>query len=395
MIKWVSTAAAAAMLAGVFLMGIGTRAYGQKVKAEDFDLNGDKRIDRKEFDALSRHRGSEEFRIADKNHDGVIDADERKTADSSLQGAVVGEGQRFEELTKSPDGTLSIDQVNRRILGRRPPFDAFGLQLRRKMEDTSYASSASGEDDSEGALLSYQRDFNSDSDVWTFRGILYRPFEPIKKPVLDDSTTLRYWTLTPSIAVDRVTNSVKRDKETNLVVARLTTEIAFRDGLPWDGQIVRASGLFASDVDGETSIPGVEVEWEPLWLRTGIGAYHNIFGIVRARWRPMAHVEYTSVVNNGGRASLPEQDLVRVGPKLTLELRPPLHILQDRLKGTLSYIHLNEVIEGDAQDLFEASVSYDLDDSGVFSVVVNYRTGQIPLVEEETNTLTVGVGIKF
>lgn len=267
------------------------------------------------------------------------------------------------------------------------------LLIRRTYEERAITN-ATRFGDAQGAIFSFTRDFENVSDTWQARGAVMYP-----KKLHEDWSPGRgiasFYAM-PSITFDVAANNTDETKEVDSLVARLGAELGVKNvGPPL--QFFRADLAYASDSDLESGVLAVELDWEPVWPILGIGANQDVPLLpLEYRLRTVLHMEYGRVTATGNKESLEKDDnFFRYGPKLQVELFPTSPKL-DRLSFIIKYEYLHGSSgEPGHSDLFEAAMSYQLDEEGYLGLDITYRNGDVPLTKEAVDSLTVGFSVKF
>ena len=355
--------------------------------AADFDRPPkDQLLDNQELTAWLIHRGGIPFAALDLNKDGQLDQEE---IDS-------GPGQLLREMQQS--------------LGKPPPYTAdeadrwmekrsggptiklpINLLVRGAPDVVTISDPVESFKTASPALFSYSRDFRSDTNTWLAKGTVLMPFRVCCESPTSVVTAV---SLTPSISFDRLSSEKDKSKEQSALIFRAQTESELTGVL--DGQLFRAFLSYATDFKFDTKIAAAELEWEPIWLRAGIGVFHRVahLDFLEYRWRPVVHGEYGYTFANGDSNNLSDdEDFLRLGPRLNLALRPSeLHQLV--LSATCDY--LGGLI-GRPHDSYHvtAGVSWSLDPAGHFAVTMQYERGETPLVKDDVDNISLGLSVKF
>ena len=114
------------------------------------------------------------------------------------------------------------------------------------------------------------------------------------------------------------------------------------------------------------------------------------------RFRGIMHAEVGTVLNAGEKPTLDEEDkFVRLGPRLELEFWPTAELLE-RFSFNLKMRYLWGLSGGPSTShLWEAGLNFRLDENGHVQLQGEYRNGEVPLTNEQTETFLVGLGVKF
>lgn len=401
-------AAALALAAAIFTYG-----PASAVGIETFDRNGDGKIcigdgsGVNEMDALNRFltvrkHAAEFFVKADKNMDGRHSEDEDRNYESML----AEEAEYFQiNLDDLRDGAdcLEVTRLEREYMPEKPKaFSLGGLILRDSHEDITILDPEKSQKKAKGALFSYIRDFENSNDIWTARGALMYPIsldtasEDSETACLSGNFELSGISFTPSVSFDRVSNGNDSAKDVDSLAFRGGIQLEFCGGI-FDTQYLTVWGTYNTDFGFDSTVLALEVDYAPEANRLGLGGANFIMdGALAYRWSAVAHLEYGETVDAGGKAKLVEgEEFLRFGPKLGFDF----WIEEGFAKNLHAYANWN-YLHGfigtpKSSDLFKAGLEYPLDASGQFTINVDYRNGDIPLVQDETEDLTIGFRVKF
>lgn len=383
---------------GLIAMGVGTSADAA-VEARDFDFDGNGQIDAgREEDAFLKHVHLEIYRAADTNKDGELS---RAELDAYAEEELVEAKEDFHDQLDGRSG-MPIAEADREFGLKEPKSFVLpgGLTLRRGPEDVTLLRGPTPAAKAEGALVSYSRDMDGGSDLWTLRGALGKYWIVNHAGSGDEgSTKLDADSKAVVLAFDRVDGSGEsaERKEVDSLSLRGVAEWLFTGGGVFDSQLLRGTVAYATDFGFQSKVIASEWEYEVAQLDWHIGVARPLFGLpLELRWRPIAHAEFGHTLDRGEKTNLEDDDtFFRVGPRLAVQFWPTIAPL-NRLSAQVNWRYLYGLAgEPRRSDLLEASLAYELDEAGHATVVLNYRNGSVPLVEDETETLTLGFGLKF
>lgn len=370
----------------------------------EFDRPPLGRLDRDELEAIFLHYMNPPFTKIDKNRDGRITDDELQSFRNDVAFNIE---ELADKLKKGPPYTL--DQVaaylgistGDRVLRPTPPpppVDLAGILIRRTYEVITLGTPAKSFQNSQPAVFSYGRDFAAESDVWQARGVIMRPFRIAESAEGRQDLHVSGVSITPSVAFDRVKNSRNERAEISSLIPRLATEIGVTggSGRPFEGQYFRVFGAYGTDFDFNASVGAVEFEWEPIPSSPpGFGVYAWLFGmkVVEYRLRAFAHAEYGHAFDSGNQPDLSEGEFLRIGPVAEVTLRLA-QLPRLTVSGGVRYLY---GLIGDPKNslLWTAGVNFQVDERGHFNVTLEYENGRIPLLQDDSETLSLGLGIKF
>jgi len=387
----------AILVSGFFLLS--TSGTVAAVDATDFDFNGNGIIDPgEEAIAFLRHVNSLLYREVDSNEDGEIQPDERRTYHRYSDGDVEDLLDEYEQRRGDRRG-IPIAEAGSVFQGPTAKRNSFGgVLVRERHEDVTVLQDSSRFRRAKGAVLSFLRDVTENESTWTVRGAILRPFrKSTGKAPTTKETILTSYSVVPSISLDRVNKSKSQQYEVDSLVFRLGTEFEYGGGSLFELQYLRANLGYSTDVNLYSSVPIAEFQWEPVKLDWGIGTSRRLPGdSMEYRFRAIMHSEMGTVLNAGEKSTLEEgEKFVRLGPRLELEFWPTAELLQ-RFSVNINMRYLWELSEGPSTShLWEAGLSFRLDQNGHVQLQGEYRNGEVPLTNELTESFLVGLGVKF
>ena len=373
------------------------------VECKDFDFNKNFKLDPgAEQDAYLRHFHSAYYREVDTNKDGQIDEAERIAYESKLDDLVAENADELNSI-REERGMLSFEEADEITKGPpepKPSKNLFGFQIRRHYEDISVVTPPKEFAAIQPAILSFASDFINNNDTWAARGAI---FYPIRVETSEDTGTtsgnpvLSAYTLNPGITFDRVDNSNSDDKDVNVLNFKFGSELEITGGPLFNANYFRFSANYETDFDFKPDVLAFEAQWEPILLGAGIGVSRSIFGgAIEYRLRGILHTEIGSVVDSGGRDDLNTGETIfRIGPKIQLQFWPGGEAIQ-RFAFNINWEFL-QTLTGDTEtrDLFEAGLTFRLDNVGHASLDLTYRSGEVALTNQKTDIFNLGFGLKF
>lgn len=273
-----------------------------------------------------------------------------------------------------------------------------GLLIRRKSEDITITKDSQAFNKTQGALFAYTRDIQNDNDIWQARGALLYPLRHNIKGAYPkpDKKVFSSISLVPGITFDRLSNDKDESKDLNSLSFQLGIEAEWAGGF-FDTQYLRVSPVYNTDFDFESEQILAKVQWEPVKLNWGIGTSKKIPMLpIEFRLRPIAHLEYGYVSDKGNNKSLDESDdYIRLGPKLKMDIWSTLEALE-RLTIHLDWQYLGGLSgKPDDSELFESGLTARLDPAGRFQLELTYRNGDVPIIQKSTESIDLGLNIKF
>lgn len=367
--------------------------------ATDFDFNGNGIIEPgEEAIAFFRHVSSLVYRQVDTNKDGEIQPDERRAYHRYIEAEVEDLLDEYEQRRGNRSG-IPIIETNSVFLSSTDRRTSFGgLLIRERHEDVTVLQDPSQFRRAKGAVLSFLRDITKNENTWTARGAIIRPFrKSTGKTPTSNETILTSYSVVPSISLDRVNKSKNQQYEVDSLVFRLGTEFEYGGGGLFELQYFRANLGYSTDTHLRSSVPIAELQWEPVMLDWGIGTSRRLPGdLIEYRFRGFMHVEMGTVLDSGEKPTLDEKDkFVRLGPRLELEFWPTAELLE-RFSFNLKtrYLWGFSGVPSTSR-LWEAGLNFRLDESGHVQLQGEYRNGEVPLTNEQTETFLFGLGVKF
>lgn len=280
----------------------------------------------------------------------------------------------------------------------------------------------------QSALFSYGRNFNTDIDQWTARGIVAYSATRNDNP----EGALRSLGLDLSVAFDKVNTGGSSTDEVDT--------LDFGAGLATNWRIpsnpFRFSGLttaltahWSTDFDLEKRVVGGTLEMTPTFSLPGyetvdalLGTYQiarlNELGrpetrsFVDFRWWISLHAEAGQVLDAQREPGLlGYKGFARLGASANLKLEPFPEALEHRLNLYASYLHYEAVTtRTPSSHLFRTSLQYLLPLAGgtrnpqndlgseskdkiTLSLKIEYQNGEIPFVQEKDNSILIGLGV--
>ena len=367
-----------------------------KRTAQDFNENNNCFVEFEEAEEALRYHFAQRLRLIDINYDGKVSADEIQAYEDTISERVQEELANYK--------TLSVTVFNRRYFPREiPDLSAVWEQnkflkhllIRRSHEDSAI-SEAKSYKKVQGAIFSYSRDFEDDNSMWQARGALMYPYA-IGPVDASPGPGMSATHLMPSITFDRITNEVDKSKEVDSLIPRIGIECEIIDVL-FDLQYLRGNAAYATDFDFESGIIAAEFQWEPVHLLAGHGISQPVpilESLLEYRIRTLVHLEYGETLELGNRQNIEEEVFLRLGPKIQAEIFPvpsslhrvSFHVKFESLEGLSG--------EPGNSNLIELGMKLLFDRKGHFSLDISYRKGDIPLTMEETDILSIGLGVVF
>lgn len=272
----------------------------------------------------------------------------------------------------------------------------FGFRLRQSWESMSFSVPETNVAKAKPATIAFTRDFLKSSSSWTVHGALMYPFTH-EFPEGTNSDSLEFTAIAwvPSISLDKVTG-VKQPVDS--LVFRAANEDEFSYGSSQIAQhwisthLVRITPFYGTDTHFKSSQVGGELDYEPVNDDIGLGVF--VGDLIPHRFRLFLHNEVGNVIDAGGNTNLVTGNTYyRIGPDIGIDLQIKA------LPGLTGSVRLQDYEKVTAHTrstrLFIASLSYNIDPQGHVAIQAEYRLGRLPITAEKTETLTLGLGLKF
>jgi hypothetical protein len=319
--------------------------------------------------------------------------------------------------TAVPGGTAQTVKKN----GYQGPAAFPWVRLRRSYKDvlTGEDPSLGGGDgkkfdDLQGALFSYARDLNGDTDTWSAELALLAPFSwstgfaPIEK----DPLTLSRFGFVPSFSWHRITTSGDPKNEIDEQTYRVGLFAKLESGYQQlNALTLRVFGSYANDDQHDASVPAGEFEIEPfcdfapklrfgyrtiLWGKDDPEHIHDT-AILAYQFRVLLHGEYGERRNEGPAFMGSEYNFFRLGPQLQFDLKP---LFSSNLGLSLRYKYMPALSGQNTHDsLFNADLEWallkDSENQRRLTLKFSYVNGGLDLTQNRAHTILVGLGAAF
>ncbi len=297
--------------------------------------------------------------------------------------------------------STDTDSANKRIIvdGSDTP-SKLQLKIRRSFDEAVRGIvKGKGLDEANPALFSYAHDFSSQADTWTARGAVALQSDFLR--ITESGPFADAWVI-PGISFDRLETNSDDGTEVNSLVFRLGANATLANQSQSTLHEFRLNAMYATDFSFDSAIVGGELDWEPKLLNLwGSELYRDINKEAKPyRYRTILHSEFGEIVDAGGNPNLTEgESFFRIGPKLEAEVelteilnlsaRQPIELF-----GSYAYLWGIDGSPG-SSDYWKVGTRFQLDDSGRLSIEANYEQGDLPLVNQAVDTVTVALGVKF
>lgn len=380
-----------------------------------FDLDGNGELNKQERSAYFLHRVSSAYRNIDKNKNG--DLEETEIEEHKVLARQKASRDIFDANILIPGfndaADITPDEISRvfedpkpQVIGKKEKklendrgiIQFGGLLVRAAHEDVSVLNKATDFKRAKSATFSYTRDFENTGDIAAAKAAFIYPIQAIYSvSPSSENFVLSRFTVSPSISIDYLGDSVSQNNSRDSLAFRLGGEFEFAGG-KFDAQYYRFNGVYNTDTDLNTGLVAGEFQWEPVIGNYGIGTAKEIIeGNLAYRLRTIAHIEAGTVNDAGTKENLfSDQSFVRAGPQFELNFWAPEPSALSNFTATISY-HFFAGLNSDSEDSYEfsAGLNYLLNDAGNLSVGLGYRKGKIPLVLDETDEIRLSLEAKF
>lgn len=272
---------------------------------------------------------------------------------------------------------------------------SWGFFLRRKYSDFRIHANPLRAV-AEGALISYTRDIANKSNTYQIKGNVSYPVYFKRNETFANRNTayLDEAVIVPSVSFDYLKSTAKPVGNVDSLSFRLGSEWRIKNAL-FSTQYFWISPIFTIDSKAKTKIFSGEAEWRPVARNLGIGQAlpRKLNSFFYFRWQPKLHLEWGYVANSGGNVNIRhKKQFARIGPKVSADLWAG-----DRTKFYANWEYLKKLTGSSrSQHLFNAGAEFTvLQNNPNFLFIVDYNFGKTPLVLQKTETLTLGIGVKF
>jgi hypothetical protein len=379
-------------LLGTILLGcVALSSIASSQTISDFDRNKDNKLDAEELRAFLVHKflSAGDFGKIDANKDGLIDSTERETF---VRKYLIELQSRFH---MPPPYTLDQIASSYPLQKDLDLLGVLGIRIRDSYEQNTLDEIEKTFKNAKPALLTFTRNIESNQNSFIAKGAIMRPIRIYSAESASPSNEMYLSTIvfTPSLTINR-TVSPDKTKETDSQQWRMGADVETAAG--WIAlQNFRVFAAYATDFEWKSKVVGAEFQWEPTFDTYGSGSYWRLIDpVLDIRWRLYPHFEYGYVVDAGEKTNIKTGDTYfRLGPKATLDVYP---VFAPGFVLSIQYAYLAGITGTPrVSRMFDPALSYQIDSQGHIVLQVEYSFGQVPLTEENVESLTVGVGIKF
>lgn len=346
------------------------QAFG--LEPSDFDGDSDGKLGEREMLLYVLHRSGKELSDIDKEDPSAMPPQTYGAlSDKELQDAAEKTLRHFRK--KHTSGPYDFNDVERYF---PEPFaltmpDWFNPLLRESYEYVSHADEPERRSRVQGATISYQRDSQSQADVWKAVGAVI--FQIGRGPLQ----------ALPSVTFNRLSGG---ENSTNSLIGRFGISIA-RRGTGRVYNNVRLYPGYATDFDGAAKILTGEVQWEPVYLE-------NDYWFSGITWKPrlFLHSEFGNVYDNGDKDAISDDErFLRLGLKSEFESQLTYRF---KLTGKATYLR---GLKGKVENswLITGKFVVHLIPEDYLDLEFKYDRGRQPITQDDTKALTIGLGFKF
>lgn len=342
------------------------RAQGVK----DFDADKSSDIDKNELLAFLAHHYGTPLKTIDSNKDGLVSSNEwnnRFFVDlSDIKSSLKHD---------FPYSFAEIDKIYEKASKR----NFFNILIRSDYENITIHDSPKRSSKAEPAVISYSRNFEDTTSIWTAQGAVMRNFKIVK----NDGFKL---SIIPSVYFNRKISS-NGEGDLNTLISRIGPNLEIVNNTYFIN--VRINYALTTDFDFDTDINALELDIEPGLPDIGMGLNKNILGL-GINWRVYFHLENGENKDVGDNENIILEHFTRVGFKGEIGIK-----ISNRWSMKSKYGRLWSEQEPKRSELLNLKSSLNLDDSGIFSFNIEYMKGNIPFTQENADNLLVGLGIKM
>jgi hypothetical protein len=276
--------------------------------------------------------------------------------------------------------------------------------------------------DLEGALFSYARDGNADTNTWNAHGAVilpityYWPYDPR----LQSTLALRRFALAPSVTYNRVTTTGNPATDVDSLFYRAGLYMEFyglnqtvNPFLYYNLQL-RAAGVYVTDEDHQAGLGGYEMDFEPRFRygKLALGYKMNLCekeparsdfkdnSFLEAQLRMWLHTEGGDVQNAAPGWTPLTGSFFRLGPTWQCTLVAPALPGHRTLSLTALYSYL-VAISGTSEHAgyFRATLTYDLfrdvELNHKMGVSASYERGGLNFTKQDVDTFTLGLNVLY
>jgi hypothetical protein len=399
-----------------FFIGLNPSAFaGEKPRK---NLTPPNRITSEELEAYWKVKA-----ILDKKSRASLPRFQNSAPDNVKPSYPVTEVIAYEKAEQVAAGVRTLEEL-KKASGYQGPKTFPWLSMRRSYTDVLTGEDPSlqvagkeGFDDLEGALFSYTRDFKSNVDTWATEMAMLAPFSYATGNVLhgNQGLTLARYGFVPSYSLHRVSTSGDPESEIDLQTLRFGVFAKWESGCHLLERLtLRGFATYAYDNVKDMSVRAGEFDLEPQSnldmihenLRVGYRTiliskddpeHINDTAILAYQLRAILHGQYGEVRSEGANFKGSESTFFRIGPKLSLDLKP---LFVDRLSARVTYGYQPALKGPKANEtLFTADLSWDLlkdeAERRRLTLTVSYVDGGLELTQAQVRTLQVSLGAAF
>jgi hypothetical protein len=270
-----------------------------------------------------------------------------------------------------------------------------------------------------GATFSYSRDFLADSTSWVAKGALIMPFSEVfdTRGTSESSMQTKIVGFAPSVSFDREINGSDSKKDKDSLIFRLGAYAKWIGPEPYLTSLtLRLYGSYGTDFEFHSEIPASELELEPVIQGLGplgIGTRHFITETtdeqakafsptnVAYQLRVILHAQYGQI-SDAGMTGLPEENFLRLGPKLKFRLDP---LFTPNLTCDIGYEYQGDIVgHSKNHGLLSIEPALILNkppadatrlDQPLIKLSASYQNGGLDLTKQAVHTILVGLGVTY
>lgn len=378
-------------------------ALAQEIDLRPFDKNRNGIIDAgtDEERIYLLHKNNELYRKYDLNFNGRLDPGEIATYERAQDDAL--ELARNDFRRKASRGELvkvEPPAIRPKTEPQATTLKA-GFILRQSFEDVSIFSKPFDASNAQGATFSWSHDRVRNNRIWSARGIAAVPIV-YRREFLDDEQfrTGPHFvasTFAPFLKFERVSS---RTSDIQNLTFGVLSETAIANVFN-STHYYRLRGGALTDFDGDIKSWSFTGEWEPVSNVYMIGAPVPIGTLpMTATFSAKVRAIYSGAVGN---SALPiyatRQEALRIGPMFTLSIQPmQIATVPDwlrRMRLMASYGHLRDIYSDRSYEIFNSSLTWNLDAQGHLGLQLAYTKGKSEDSGGDVDIVTLGLSSKF
>lgn len=259
----------------------------------------------------------------------------------------------------------------------------------------------------EGALLSFQRDYEGGTDLFGIRSSILWSYHRKLDAKYTFDLKLHEWGFIPSVSLNKFDNAGADDDEVDQLIFRLGLWSFFTGPKPLFYTQFLGNLTYATDTEFESEVFAGEFDISLGWQRIlgleklNIGTYTYLWPSDYKASRDTRlgyqldfkiHGEF-GTVEDAGESEIFEGEFARIGPELKLTVAP---IYYDWLSLVIDYGYYFD-LRGEApqNSYFKSALVVSPDKGKTWALQVEYERGGLDVTKEEVEQLTAGFTVKY